>query len=1239
MSRAPSQPSHPPDLPRSPDAGDAGPPTSWAARLRPYVRRHRRMLVASVAWSCVWVAAIVALPLVQQLIVDDAVVTDRRPVLPLLLLLVALGLARFATSTIWRLYAGTMGLRVQHDVRDDIYDILQRLDLSGHAQLQSGQLVSRANTDLRFVYMLLSWLPLVVSSLLRIALSLVVMTVLSPLLAAIVAATLVVVFVVTNRQRLRVHASGWDAQQREADMTTDVEEAVSGVRVVRAFGRERDETTRLHGSLLTMFGARVRAARLRAPFLATLLSGPVAGQVLVLLVGGLLVLDGQLTVGVFLAFSGYLADLSGTVRALGVIVTTMPQCQAATERIGEILDLRPQVRDPAAPVAPVRAGGAIEIDDVTFAYADGDGHRVLEGFSLSVSAGETIALVGASGSGKSTALQLVPRFLDTISGSVRVDGTDVRRWSQHELRGRIGVVFEDSFLFSDTIAANIAYGHPDATAWDVERVARAAAAHDFVRALPDGYDTVIGEQGLTLSGGQRQRLALARALLTDTDVLLLDNATSSLDVRVEEQIHANLGPFLEGRTTLLVAYRESTVRMADRVVLVDEGRVVAQGSHDELLAGSARYRDLFGDGENDAVDDDATLLPRARSGEFGETASAWASRGDASGHVPSTAMPAPPRLVEAIAALPPPPTSPKVDLATEASTYGAFRLASFLRPYAPGLAVGLLLVVGEAALTLVNPLLVREGVDRGMVGGSAPALLVVCLVSGVLAALLWWDQRSAFLWTASTTERLLLALRVRIFGQLQRLGIDFYDRNQAGRVITRMTSDVDALAELLQVGLVNAVVALASFLGMGVVVMLLDPRLALVVLGVLPPAAAITWWYRRRAVVAYDAARERISSLNANLQESLAGIRVTHAYRREAHNLRRFSRLGREYVDASRAGLFATSVYVATIELLSVLAMVAVLGLGGRYVEQGTLELGTLLAFLLYVAQVFAPIQQMSQVFDVYQRARAGMVRVRELLSLRPSTPDAPDPVRPGQLAGELCLENVSLRYSGATTDALREVDLHVPPGQRVAFVGRTGAGKSTIAKLIARFYDPTSGRVLVDGAPLSRLDLAGYRNQLGYVPQEPFLFSRSIRDNIAYGRPEASDAEVEAAARSVGAHAFVVRLPGGYHHRVSERGRSLSAGQRQLICLARAMVVDPAVLVLDEATSNLDLASERRVNRAMRVASAGRTTLVVTHRPQSLRWADRVVVVADGRIIGDHPATEFVRGLAVSGGDAGVTA
>jgi ATP-binding cassette subfamily B protein len=584
-----------------------------------------------------------------------------------------------------------------------------------------------------------------------------------------------------------------------------------------------------------------------------------------------------------------------------------------------------------------------------------------------------------------------------------------------------------------------------------------------------------------------------------------------------------------------------------------------------------------------------------------------------------------PELLAAVDALPRADDRPGVDVEAEAGPSGAFGLRAFVRPYRRALAAGLALVVLDALATLAGPALVRTGVDRGLVAGSRTALFVAsgAFLLVVLAdwMVVWAQQRQ----TGRTAERLLFALRVRVFAHLQRLGLDYYDREMAGRVMTRMTTDIEALSTLLQNGLINAVVSTLTLAGVGVVLVAMNLQLSLATAAVLVPLVMSTIWFRRRSDRAYETARERIATVNANLQESVSGVRVAQAYTREDRNIGEFRRVSQDHLDARMDAQRLVATYFPFVEMLSEVAAVVVLGVGAFLVRGGGLTPGELIAFLLYLNQLFSPIQQLSQVFDTYQQARASMAKIGELLATAPSVPEAASPVDPGRLAGALRFEGVHFRYPGAVDDALAGVDLDVAPGQTVALVGETGAGKSTIVKLAARFYDPTRGRVLVDGHPLTELDLGAYRRQLGYVPQEAFLFSGTVRDNIAYGGPEASDAEVEAAARAVGAHDFVAALPGGYLHPVTERGRSLSAGQRQLIALARARLVDPAILLLDEATSTLDLASEARVAAAMGLAAQGRTTLVIAHRLQTAQAADRVVVIDAGRVVEDGTHAELL--------------
>jgi ATP-binding cassette subfamily B protein len=578
-------------------------------------------------------------------------------------------------------------------------------------------------------------------------------------------------------------------------------------------------------------------------------------------------------------------------------------------------------------------------------------------------------------------------------------------------------------------------------------------------------------------------------------------------------------------------------------------------------------------------------------------------------------MAATPELLASVAALPAPTDAPEVDVAQESRPDPDFRLGRFLRPYRVPLGLGFGLVVLDALAALAGPALVRSGLDRGVAGGSQRALWTI---TGLFLALVlgdwvvaWAEQR----YTGRTAERLLFALRIRIFAHLQRLGIDYYEREMAGRIMTRMTTDVEALSTLLQNGLINAIVSILTLVGVAVVLLTMNLKLSLAAYTILVPLVAATIVFRRLSNRAYGAARERIATVNANLQESVSGVRVAQAYGRQDRNIDDFRTLSQDHLDARMRAQRLVATYFPFVEMLSEVAAAVVLGVGSGLIQGGTLTTGQLIAFLLYLDLLFAPIQQLSQVFDTYQQARASVTQIGRLLATTPSVPEPAAPVDPGRLRGAIRLSGVHFRYAGSPVDALAGVDLEIAPGESVALVGETGAGKSTVLKLLARFYDPTEGRVLVDGHDLADLDLGAFRRQLGYVPQEAFLFSGTVRDNIAYGRPEATDAEVEGAARAVGAHPFIAGLPGGYLHPVTERGRSLSSGQRQLIALARARLVDPVILLLDEATSTLDLASEARVVRAMGLVAQGRTSVLIAHRLQTAMGADRVIVIDDGRV------------------------
>jgi ATP-binding cassette subfamily B protein len=582
-----------------------------------------------------------------------------------------------------------------------------------------------------------------------------------------------------------------------------------------------------------------------------------------------------------------------------------------------------------------------------------------------------------------------------------------------------------------------------------------------------------------------------------------------------------------------------------------------------------------------------------------------------------------PELLAAVAALPPATAQVRIPGTDPTAPDPGLRLSRVLRPVRGWLAAGVTLVGLDALAAVAFPAL--GGLAVSAITRHAPDLLAVAVAVGLGVVLAdWLVVAGQTVVAARAGETLLYLLRVRSFAHLQRLGLDYYEREMAGRIMTRMTTDIDALATFLQTGLAAAVVSVITLLGVAVALLLTDAELALVAMLSLPVLIAATVVFRKRSSEAYAEARERVSEVNADLQENVSGIRVAQAFTRERRSARDFTARS----DAYRRTRLRAQRYIATyfpfVALLSDLAQAAVLGVGAAGVAAGTVTPAVLTAFLLYLGLFFAPVQQLSQVFDGYQQAAVGLQRIRDLLDTPTSVPPpGADAVGvPARLRGEVQLREVTFRYPGAAKPALAGVSLQIAPGETVALVGATGAGKSTLIKLLARYYDPGAGAVLVDGVDLRRYDPAAFHHRLGVVPQEAHLFRGDVAANISYGKPQATPAEVEAAARRIGALEAIAALPHGFRQPVSERGQGLSAGQRQLIALARAELVEPDLLLLDEATAALDPATESVVLAAADRLTRRRTTIVIAHRLATAAAADRIVVLADGHIVeqGTHP-------------------
>jgi ATP-binding cassette, subfamily B, bacterial len=564
-------------------------------------------------------------------------------------------------------------------------------------------------------------------------------------------------------------------------------------------------------------------------------------------------------------------------------------------------------------------------------------------------------------------------------------------------------------------------------------------------------------------------------------------------------------------------------------------------------------------------------------------------------------------------------------------------MIGLLRPYRGRVGLMFVAMLAATGAGLVPPYLAGRAIDAGIVTGDTSALTMIVIAFLAVAALY---AAATFLQTylvGWVGTRALQDLRERVFAHLQAMSIGFFTRRSPGVLISRMTNDIEALNQLVTSGVVTMFSSTLTLLGVVVILLVLDLKLALVTFLTFPLVAAASVVFRIASHGAYRLTRERIAAVTAYLQETLSGVRVVRSFGQEPRHAAAMTELNEANREANMRTVYLNASYFPAVELLSAVGTAAILLYGGTQAIDGAIQIGVIVAFVGYLQVFFDPIQQLSQLYTTYQQGMAALDKIFELLETEPDMVDAPAAIDPGTLRGEIEMKGVWFSYTGnadfafvrhngeqrrsqrgedgAADWALREVDLHIPPGQTLALVGATGAGKSTFAKLVARFYDPQRGRVLVDGHDLRGVQQRALRRQLGIVPQEGFLFSGSVRENIAFGRPEATLEEIEAAAAAVGATEFIAALPEGIETQVGERGVQLSAGQRQLVAFARALLAEPRILILDEATSNVDVRTEKTIERGLERLLAGRTAIVIAHRLSTIRRAGKIVVLEAGRI------------------------
>ncbi len=965
-------------------------------------------------------------------------------------------------------------------------------------------------------------------------------------------------------------------------------DALQGLATLKAFGQSRAKARALAQKAQALFHSTMRVLAINTLSRGITDTGIAVGAAATLALGAMRVASGEMSLAVLVVILMLGIEVFRPLRDLRTQLHAGMLGRAAAEGLFAILDAKPTIEDVAVALDDHDPTPPVAFDAVRFAYpgASYDAHN---GLGFQVAAGERIGVVGASGSGKSTVVKLLLRLYDPQAGSVRLGGRDLRTLTLAQLRRQIAVVNQDTILFHGTVEDNLRFGKPDATAAELRAAVRAANAEAFIEALPEGYRTVVGERGIRLSGGQRQRIAIARALLRDAPILILDEALSSVDAENEAAIQEALDRLMAGRTTLILAHRLSSIVGADRIIVLEAGRVVESGSHAELMADRGVYHRLMAGQVADraAVDDrlfDRPLAPQSAADLLAPS---------------ETADESPAEILRA----------------QGLGWLGA--MGHLLRLIAPWrIRLGVTFLLGIARVVAFIGVGVVSGLVVAAIKSGTPleTLLIALAVVAPLAGILHWFES----WAAhDMAYRLLTTLRIEVFEKLARLAPAYLLQRRSGDLVSVATQDVEMIEYFFAHTVAPAFVAV------------LVPAVVLVVLAVFgwPMAVALAPFLavvalspvamRRRIDALGSRAREALGELNAYTADTLQGLPELVAFQRAPEWRSRLMAHVDRYREIRLPFFRDLTLQMAVLEAATGLGGLAVITTGAVLASRGTLESGILPMLTLLAMAAFLPV---SEIANVGRQLADTLGATRRLSSVnREPVPVADGPgVGPTDATAPAVLElaNVDFAYPRGNRLALSGVSLTVPAGSTVALVGRSGAGKTTVAHLLMRFWDPRAGVVRMGGHDLRAYELDALRSRIALVTQDTFLFNDTLRANVLLARPEASDAELhEALARSALAE-FVDGLPDGPDTMVGERGLRLSGGQRQRVAIARAFLKDAPVLVLDEATSHLDAVSERAVYGALDDLMGDRTTVVIAHRLSTVRHADSIIVLDEGRVV-----------------------
>ncbi|MCZ6888305.1 MAG: ABC transporter ATP-binding protein [Gammaproteobacteria bacterium] len=1024
-----------------------------------------------------------------------------------------------------------------------------------------------------------------------------------PVALVLVGATLVTLIAPTIFHRLDFQASRRRAKAY-GDFGAEFLDSVQGLATLKAFGQASARAKTLAERAYDLATGTMRVTATNALGRGITDAGIAIGAATALGLGAYRVADGTMSLTTLLIVLMMGVELFRPLRDLRVQLHTGMLGQSAAQAIYRLLDATPSVADSGTRNSDDLAP-CIRFENVTFTYPGNDA-PVFDRLDFSIAAGERIGVVGSSGSGKSSIVRLLLRFYDPQAGRITIDGTDVRELSYDALRSTFAVVNQDTYLFHGTVEDNLRLGDPTASQEALESAAQAANAHAFIARLPQGYETVVGERGIKLSGGQRQRIAIARALLRDAPILVLDEALSAVDAENEAIIQQALDRLMQGRTTLVFAHRLSSIIGADNILVLENGHIVERGKHDDLMANGGPYRELMG--EQAADRGDAALSePGGAAGSLGAAGSAETAEQAAQAGLAADRRDLDLHMAELE------PTD-AILRAEGLGWVGAAReLLQFVTTERARLAFififGVMRVLALIGVGVLSALIVAQVKN----GADFDGLLWALACAAPLAGILHWLES----WFAhDMAYRLLAEMRVRLFDKLEKLAPAYLLRRRTGDLAAMATQDVETVESFYAHTVAPAFVAvcvptavLATLLTFGwQMAAALIPFLAVVVLS--------PFFMRNRLDRLGSRAREALGELNAFTVDSIQGLAETIAFQQDQRRGADFVALIRR-VQGLRLPFFRDlTSQAAVLEVATGLGGLAIIMTGTTLVTAGSLDSGLLPLCTILAMAAFLPV---SEIAHIGRQLADTLGATRRLFAVEHETIAVTDGRGVGASStsggAALRLENVSYTYDGRVEPALENVSLDIPAGTTVALVGSSGAGKTTLAHLLVRFWDPQRGRVLMDSHNLTEYRLDDLRRRIALVAQDTYLFNQTLRENILIARPDASVEELEAAVRRASLDDVIGGLPMGLDTPVGERGMRLSGGQRQRVSIARAFLKDATVLILDEATSHLDAANERAVRVALDELMQDRTTVVIAHRLSTVRDADLIVVLHEGYV------------------------